>query len=380
MTGAAGPTNLTVDTAAPYLLEHDLVTVEAIVDGDLEIIDAGRRNQNLKVIRRHGPSYLVKQPGEGERGTLATLRAEAAFYEYCRGIDAMRTVLPALRASDRERGLIVLELIDGRPLWGQFAIAPEAEFLSQAAAPLGSALASVHRTFRECTDTPWAAPLFGAQPWVFGVHRPAPEIFAVLSPANLQVIRTIQQSAAITAGLDHLRAIWVADTVIHNDLKGDNVLISTRDATTRVCIVDWEMAQRGDAAWDVGAMFRDFLGYWLNSVPLSADLSPDDMLAKSSWPLSRLHPAARAFWQAYRASSGIDAAVEGDFLLRSIRSAAARMVQSAYELSLTQQQISNLAVAMLQLAENIFANPQVASLHLFGIPAPWQKLEHASAG
>jgi aminoglycoside phosphotransferase (APT) family kinase protein len=379
MPGAAGPTNLTVDTAAPYLLEHDLVSVEAIVDGDLEIIDAGRRNQNLKVIRRHGPSYLVKQPGEGERGTLATLRAEAAFYEYCRDIDEMRTVLPALRANDRDRGLIVLELIEGRPLWGQFAIAPEAAFLSQAAAPLGSALANVHRTFRELTDTPWAAPL-GARPWVFGVHKPAPEIFGVLSPANLQVIRTIQQSAPITAGLDHLRSSWVAETLIHNDLKGDNVLISTRDANTRVCIVDWEMAQRGDAAWDVGAMFRDFLGYWLNSVPLSADLSPEDMLAKSSWPLSRLHPAARAFWQAYRASSGIDAAVAGDFLIRAIRSAAARLVQSAYELSLTQQLISNLAVAMLQLAANIFASPQVASLHLFGIPAPWQKLEHASAG
>jgi hypothetical protein len=65
MGGAARPRNLTVDTAVTYLLAHDLVTVASIVDGDLEIVDAGRRNQNLKVIRRRGPSFLVKQPGEG---------------------------------------------------------------------------------------------------------------------------------------------------------------------------------------------------------------------------------------------------------------------------------------------------------------------------
>lgn len=381
MPGAAGPLNLTVDTAAPYLLAHDLVTVAAIVDGDLEIVDAGRRNQNLKVIRRRGPSYLLKQPGEGERGTLETLRAEVAFYEHCRDIDAMRALLPALCASDPERGLIALELIDGRPLWGQYAVAPEADFLSQAAAPLGSVLGIVHRTFRTSNDAPWAATLFGTHPWVLGVHKPTPDIFATLSVANLHVLRAVQQSAPVRAGLDHLRAAWTPDTVIHNDLKGDNVLISTRDGQTRVCIVDWEMAQRGDAAWDVGAMFRDFLGYWLNSVPLSADLTPEDMLARSGWPLSRLHPAARAFWQAYRSSSALDASDAGDFLLRSVRSAAARLVQSAYELSLTQTQISNLAVAMLQLAANIFANPHEASLHLFGIPAPWRKPDHvASAG
>jgi aminoglycoside phosphotransferase (APT) family kinase protein len=381
MPGAAGPKNLTVDTAAPYLLAHDLVTVAAIVDGDLEIVDAGRRNQNLKVIRRHGPSYLVKQPGEGERGTLATLAAEVAFYEQCRGIDAMRALLPALCASDPERGLIALTLVDGRPLWGQYAIAPEADFLSHAAAPLGSALGTVHRTFRESADASWAATLSGAQPWVLGVHKPTPDIFATLSPANLHVLRAIQRSAPIVAGLDLLRASWSPDTLIHNDLKGDNVLIWTRDGQTRVSIVDWEMVQRGDPAWDVGAMLRDFLGYWLNSVPLSSDMTPDDMLAKSTWPLSRLHPAARAFWQAYRASTALDAADAGEFLLRCVRSAAARLVQSAYELSLTGQQIANLSLAMLQLAANIFTNPHEASLHLFGIPAPWRRPEHArSAG
>jgi hypothetical protein len=101
-------------------------------------------------------------------------------------------------------------------------------------------------------------------------------------------------------------------------------------------------------------------------------LTPEQMLERCTWPLSLLHPAARAFWQAYRTSSQLDADASGAFLLRSMRYAAARLAQGAYELSLTQQQAPNVAMAMLQLAANILTDPREASLHLFGIPAPWR--------
>jgi hypothetical protein len=141
------------------------------------------------------------------------------------------------------------------------------------------------------------------------------------------------------------------------------------------------MLQFGDAAWDVGCLFRDFLGYWLLSVPLTSDLTSEQMLERCTWPISLLHPAARAFWQAYRTSARLDADASGAFLVRSLRYAAARLAQGAYELSLTQQQAPNLAMAMLQLAANILTDPREASLHLFGIPTPWRhRVEYAASG
>src|SRR5215475_14531610 len=125
--------NLTVDTAVPYLVDQGLISVAAIVDGDLEVVDAGRRNQNLKIVRRRGPSYLIKQPGEGERATEATIRCEASFYNHCQlapEVSDVRDLLPRLHGWDEERSLLVLELLDGHPLWTHYAATSAPEFSS----------------------------------------------------------------------------------------------------------------------------------------------------------------------------------------------------------------------------------------------------------
>ena len=124
-------------------------------------------------------------------------------------------------------------------------------------------------------------------------------------------------------------------------------------------------------------MLRDFLNYWLLSVPMSGDLSAEQMLAAARLPLAKLHPTARAFWQAYCTSAKIGALAAGVFWRRSLCFAAARMAQAAYELSSNMHEPPNLAVATLQLASNILADPQDASLRLFGVPMSWSRARHA---
>lgn len=374
-------TNLTVDTVVPYLIARELVSARTVVEGDLEVIDAGRRNQNLKIVRRQGPGYLIKQPGEGERTTAATLRCEAWFYDLCQRAPysaTMQRLLPVRQGWDEDRGLLILELIDGRPLWAHYEATPAPDFPADAAAPLGEALGTLHRTFR--APDPAMAGLAMNPPWILFAHRPTPELYAASSPANLQWLKLLQRNRAVAAGLDELRKEWRAETLIHNDLKGDNVLVTGADGGIRVRIIDWELIQIGDPAWDVGAVLRDFLGYWLLSVPLSGDLEPRQMLERAEIPLARLHPAIRAFWQSYRAAAEIGSDPAEDILLRSLRYAAARLAQGSYELSVNQREASNLAIAMLQLAANILEDPREASLHLFGIPLRWRRPTHAAHG
>jgi hypothetical protein len=378
--------NLTVDTVVPYLLERDLVSVASIVEGDLEVIDVGRRNENLKIICQNGQSYFLKQPGNGEPSTDATICCEATFYNHCRldtGAADLLGFIPGFHGWDEDRPVLVLELADGRLLWAHYASTMAPEFPCDSAAPLGEALGTLHRVFRDQSfqRDPSMSRLPSAPPWILFGHRPTPEIFARLSPASLQILKLVQQDRPMVAGLEGLRNEWIADTLIHGDIKGDNVLVTVRaDEDVRVRIVDWELIQVGDAAWDVGNMFRDFLSYWLVSVPLSGDLAPEQMLESAQIPLANLHPATRTFWNAYRGSARLDANAADSFLLRSVRFAAARMAQGAYELSASAHSPSNLAVMMLQIAANILADPSEAVLHLLGIPAPWRRRSGHAAG
>jgi hypothetical protein len=369
--------NLTVDTVVPYLLERGLVSEADIVEGDLEVVDVGRRNENLKVIRKRGMSYVLKQPGSGEPATEATIRCEAALYGYlqvARSAARLRMFLPRFCGWDEDRCLLVLELVEGLPLWGHYAVSVAPEFPADSAAPLGTALGTLHEFFRQAAHAPdWMSALHAAPPWILSAHRPSPEVFSRLSPANLQVLSLLQKESALVSGLDGLRREWTPDTLIHNDLKGDNVLVaSDGEDGASVRIVDWELVQIGDAAWDVGAVFRDFLDYWLLSVPLSGDLTAEQMLDAAKIPLAKLHPAARAFWSGYCAAADIDRDSLGSFLLRSLQFAGARLAQGAYELSSGTANPSNLAIALLQLAANVMVNPEEASLTLFGIPVPWR--------
>lgn len=383
MTSVQGESpNLTVDTVVPYLIEQGVLSVSAIVAGDLEVIDAGRRNQNLKIVRRSGPSHMLKQAGAGESTTAVTVHSEAAFYNQCQtdpDLADTRVIIPKLHHWDENRHLLLTELIDGQTFWAHYAAA--STLPSEPAAALGTAIGTIHRVFRQPSSRslPWLAGLPTYPPWILLAHRPTPAMFARLSPANLQVLRLVQMDQTMVTALDSLRKDWTADTIIHNDLKGDNLIVTTAaDGGVGVHIVDWELINVGDAAWDVGSVLRDFLDYWLLSVPLSGDLTPEEMLQGAQIPLSKLHPAIRAFWNAYRAAAEIEASLLSSFLLRSVRLSAARMVQGAYELSLSAQHPPNVAYGMLQLAINILADPRDASLHLFGLPVPWTKPDYGA--
>jgi hypothetical protein len=70
---------LTQRAAALYLLERGFVSAESIVESDLVIADASRRNRNFKVISERDTCYLLKQ-GITADG-IETIAREAAVYQ-----------------------------------------------------------------------------------------------------------------------------------------------------------------------------------------------------------------------------------------------------------------------------------------------------------
>ena len=61
-----------------YLLAHGLITEQDLVEGEVSVLDAARRNSNFIIRSSNGPAYLFKQ-GTDE-GKAATLANEAFVY------------------------------------------------------------------------------------------------------------------------------------------------------------------------------------------------------------------------------------------------------------------------------------------------------------
>src|SRR5215217_6724643 len=129
---------------ADYLLDRALISAAAIVDGDLRIIEASRRNRNFKVINTAGPSYLVKQGiGPDKRATVAH---ESNVYQFLAGAPesaSFRPHLPGFFSYDADQGLLILELVNNVLDFREYH-ARRGHFPVGIAAALGRALSRLH--------------------------------------------------------------------------------------------------------------------------------------------------------------------------------------------------------------------------------------------
>ena len=61
--------------------------------------------------------------------------------------------------------------------------------------------------------------------------------------------------------------------------------MENEDGPVELWIVDWEAVGFGDPAWDVAGALQDFLVYWVFSMPMSHELTPEQMIAQARVPL-----------------------------------------------------------------------------------------------
>ncbi|AFZ27535.1 phosphotransferase family protein [Cylindrospermum stagnale PCC 7417] len=363
----------TPSTIVHYLLERGFLTFDSVVDGDVIVAEATSRHRNCVVIRQHNPSYFVKQIQDWQPEAASTLRREALVYQMAQReltLAPLVPLMPKYHAFDAKRGILILELL------------PEAENLSvyhrrlgqfptEVAAKLGKALGTYHSIDRtSLQDSPHYSVFPQQVPWIFSFHQGVSP-FSSLSGANSQLLAILRQYPELPQALDILRSQWQTDTLIHGDMKWDNCIVYPQEdgnGELNLKVVDWEIADLGDACWDVGAIFGTYISFWVMSMPINAAAQPAQMVEEAPYQLVDMQPAMQTFWKTYvetRFLKDEDAAL---LLERCVKYSAARMLQTVYEQMLFSPQITPNAVSLLQVSLNILQNPQeaIAILLLIG--------------
>jgi aminoglycoside phosphotransferase (APT) family kinase protein len=314
-------------------------------------------------VSESAPSFLVKQ-GFGAEGR-ATLANEAAVYQVLasQGPDLGRYV-PRFHGWDEEHAMLVLELVESAHSLTEHQA--RGRFSRQVARSVGRALGALHRI--RVDDGQLA--LYPAAPFALSVHRPEVSWLRDISDANVELIKLIQGAPGVSQLLDEVRGSWQPISIIHNDYKSENCMVvrGRGGRGTGVRLVDWESAGAGDPGWDVGSVFGDYLASWLSSIPITGQDPPERFPELARFPLERMRPALRAFWEAYVDGAGLSAMEADRRLVQAARFSATRLLQTAFEQTQAGSRLTGTTMCLLQVAVNILRRPHEAAVRLLGIP------------
>jgi tRNA A-37 threonylcarbamoyl transferase component Bud32 len=364
---------LTKNDLVHYLLERGLLDYQAVVDGDVMVVEGARRHHNYSVLRRQGTGLFVKQMQPDQAFSAQTLQKEAACYVMMESDPALAEIhalMPCFRAYDPDRHLLVVELIGGGENLTELHRRVNG-FPEDIARGVGELLARYHQaSMRDLLPRANTAIFQGQPPWILSFHLMPQGSMQNLSAANGQFMGILQSYPDFGQALDRIRAGWRRDALIHGDMKFDNVVVrggETGEPTLHV--VDWELADVGDSAWDVASILQAYLTWWIASlahVPAQAPNAPNDA---AQYPLETIQPAIRAFWDAYVSARGMSAQDADRELERAVSYAGARMLQTVYESMAWAPTLTQHAVWQVQACINILKEPRAAATDLLGFPA-----------
>jgi thiamine kinase-like enzyme len=364
---------LTASNLPHYLISRGLITTQSVVSGDFVLIETGRRNRNFKVLRRSGPGLFVKQIKSSEAQAITTLEREGLFYSRLRSdpsCSQLRSITPEFVDYDARRHALIVHLLNGYE-----SIADHQRRIgrisTQAAQQLGECLAWYHSTAQRMRPELRDRKLFPCDlPWVMNMRDAGFAVLHHYGPVGTQLAAALQQFPGFLDRLATLRPLWQIDSLTHGDMKWDNCMLPVSNGAEsrgpgELRIIDWELVDLGDGAWDVATILKEFIVIWLlaatNAVPAYA--SPAGV------SLEAMQSAIRSFWNAYASTRGFNAAGRALYLDRSIRFCSARLTVAVLEYLYASPQMTSLMMTMLQLASNILQAHEWARTALFGFEA-----------
>lgn len=365
---------LTRHNVAFYLLERGLLTMEDIVCKGISVHEQFHRNRNFRVSLEGTKGFFVKQAQEwGHWGhEHSTLIREAACYGLAQDNARLEQIIPGFHDFSQQHQVLVVDMIEpARSLYSFHS--RTGEFPPELGARLGNQLATCHVEFGKMfrfldRDHPFK----GEVPWMLNPDELDRFASDSQSRGQAHLISIIRNSPQIYDHLKALASTWSINGIIHGDMKWANCLLQIEEYETDVQdaelkIVDWEMVDAGNVAWDVGGILQSYLTLWVQSMEIGEDGTLEEIADTAGYPLEDMQASMQAFWTSYL--NKLDPPMAAAQLLRrrSVEYAAARMVQTAFEDRDEVADMSAYIVLMMQLSANIMTDPEAAIEQLFGL-------------
>lgn len=324
-----------------WLLLRDLVRFEEL--HQLEVHDASRRNINFRISRQNGLSFFVKIGIDQEHR-----RCLQHEWDILNALNAAaRTCnIPKPVSHDTPNGIYAYEYIDEKTSLRRLLRAANAKRICECVAAATENICELGNISLQALPVSLGRSI--PLPFTF-CHRDSPSK-SDSSPATIEYLKMIESSAVLLRLIEKCCDLWLPDAFSHSDIRFDNLLVVGKAA---VFALDFEFACIGDRAWDFSCLIGELLTTSIMSIDTTKTLGEiafHDRLMKNVGAvfstlddklLSRLNDTNKKM-----------------IMSRLPSFAVAHVLQTLYELSLSQPAISRHIVLGLQLCENIAREPE----------------------
>jgi hypothetical protein len=220
-----------------------------------------------------------------------------------------------------------------------------------------------------------------------GLEWLTPEDLGRLSEDGQQFFRLYFQSAQLQTAIARLSEIYDPCCLTHQDLKFGNVLLhrnwsrltkpflqaqSAETDPPMLRLIDWEKAEWGDPALDMGFLIACYLRLWLKSLVVSG-LDLTEALRLASVPLEVLQPSLRALVRGYAAAFP-EMGRSLEFWQRAMQFAGYSLIRTLRVKALHFEPLGNVGICTMQVATSLLSRPDASIRSIFGGPL-WEWLD-----
>lgn len=250
---------LTLEDMPALLARMGVIGPADAFDGRTRILDLTSRNQAFKIVRAHD-GLFVKMPRAQTDRRIMDVEARL-LREVAKVAPTARAAryFPAWRAEYADPPALVMEALDPvTTLSKVFLNAGQTDFAPQVITYVARMLAETH-ALAAAPGAPDLSFLARDVPYVWRreIHHGLGGLETTWPTARalIEGFWAHERSAAVAR-----RAFdsWGGDDLVHNDLRFDNVLLTTAPGA-RFRLVDWELAILGRGEWDVACFVADLV-------------------------------------------------------------------------------------------------------------------------
>jgi Phosphotransferase enzyme family len=374
---------LNSDNYWDYLQQTGLVT------GDGSTVTArpiSARNFNLIVRNPGQQTLLLKQEtidGRGQQaGKLFTEWQLQELIGCLPDLQPLKSFLPEVLHCDRENSIVVNHFFEDYADLSDY-YDEELEFPTEIPASFGQLLGQIHGLSFERSEyqaeilQSLGSAKLRAKQFMAQMERIHPGLFAGTPLECLQFYKLYQQFPSLAAAVKELSDKTLACTLVHNDLKLNNILLHQdwRETTAAMLRpIDWERAGWGDPAGDLGMLISSYLAMWLDSVVVGAGLSITESLQLATVPLEALQPSLYALAENYLQIFPQILVAQPDYLERVLQHCGLALIGRIEAAIAYDRVFGNRGIITLQVAKQLLCNPAGFMPTIFG-PTSSQLLE-----